>query len=509
MSQGTNAEPPSTLRPAAPPVILRAKMHYGSPVFGYVLSVALITVTGALRLGLIHERPDLPFLLFYPAIALASFLAGVGPGLMAIVLSALFAVLLSPVPPAPPSWMALAVLGPLSATGFAHLRLLRDENIEAAKELASFKFISDHASDWILLLDGAGHIRYANHRACMELGWTDEELVGRPIETLVPESERPGLSNLLEAAKAGSARPVEVTFARRDKTAALIELGCTGVRTGDEYVIHAAARDIAERKRMEGERIHIDERLSEVRHWESLGVMAGGLAHDFNNLLTSILGYASLAKESLPPAHEANAMIDSIVAAGEKSSELVRMLLATAGYRPRYYERLELDRLLDWLLANRPLPPNVRVWREAEGVFFSGDRRSMDTLLWSLIANAAESYSNEGGVVRVNIRAGVAPVSSKATFQEGDAGTGECLGIIVEDSGCGMSGEVLARAFDPFFSTKFPGRGLGLPAVRGIVRAYSGKLTVETALGRGTRVEVWLPIAEKDSSIAEISPRIV
>ncbi len=473
-------------------------MHYGSPLFGYVLSLALIVVTGALRLALFKEEPTAPFLLFYPAIALASFLAGVGPGLMAILLGAVFAIVVFPEPPAPPSWVALSILGPLAATGFAHLRLLRDEHRAAARELASFKFIGDHASDWILLLDGAGLIRYANLRACAELGWTDPELAGRHIESLVPEAERAGLVHLLEAAKSGAAKPIELTFARRDKSTAWIELGCTDVRIGNEHVIHAAARDIGERKRIDDERKQIDEKLREMRHWESLGVLAGGLAHDFNNLLTSILGYASLAKGSLPDGHEALPMLDNIVTAGERSADLVRLLLATSGYRPRYNQQLQLDRLLDWMLANRPLPSNVRVSREVEAAHFSGERRSLDTLLWSLISNAAESYGKEEGVVRVAIRSGVAPRALKASFEEGDAGPGECLGIIVEDSGCGMNAEVLHRAFDPFFSTKFPGRGLGLPAVRGIVRAYSGKLLLETAPGRGTRVEVWLPAAKAD-----------
>jgi len=80
-----------------------------------------------------------------------------------------------------------------------------------------------------------------------------------------------------------------------------------------------------------------------------------------------------------------------------------------------------------------------------------------------------------------------------ASFEEGDPGSGECLGIVVEDRGSGMSPEILERAFDPFFTTRFTGRGLGLPAVRGIVRAYRGRLSLETVAGEGTRVEVWLP----------------
>jgi len=486
--------------PLPPPVILRAKVHYGSPVFGYALAMTLIAVTGALRLALFNTDPTSagPFLLFYPAIAAASFLAGSGPGIVATIAGAAFSIFLFPVAPAPPSWIALAVLGPLLATGFAHLRFLRDQHLAAARELASFKFIGDHASDWILLLSDTGHIRYANLRACVDLGWTESELTGRHVEALVPESQRPALKELLVSARSGTAKPVEMTFEHRDGTPALVELGCTGVRTGEDQVIYAAARDIAERKRIEQESKRIDKKLQQVRHWESLGVLAGGLAHDFNNLLTSILGYASLAKDALPRGHEALPMLDSISSAGERSAELVRTMLATSGYRPQYTEQLQLGQILNSILASRPLPPNVQVLSQVETPVFSGDRRSIDTLLWSLISNAAESYGRQEGVVRVSIRSGPAPRTPKATFEEGDAGTGECLGIVVEDNGCGMPQEVLERAFDPFFSTKFTGRGLGLPAVRGIVRAYSGKLLLVTAAGQGTRVEVWLPNGTAD-----------
>jgi PAS domain S-box-containing protein len=474
-----------------PPVLLRAEMHYGSPLFGYALSFALIAVTGALRLSLMREQPGLPFVLFYPAVAVASFLAGVGPGLMGILLGALFGFVFFPEATSPPSWIALAVVGPLFATGFAHLRYIRDRHRAAARELATFQSIGDHASDWILLLEETGHIRYANRKACADLGWTAAELSARHIESLVPDAQRPVLQSVLETSKSGVTTPIEVTFERRDKTHVAIELGCTAVRTNEDHVIYAIARDIGPRKQ-------IEQKLREVRHWENLGTLAGGMAHDFNNLLTSILGYASLARGTLPEGHEALSMLDNIVSAGERSADLVRMLLASAGYRPCYDELLDLDWMLDGLLINRPLPPNVRVSCKVKSALFAGDRRSFETLLWSLISNAAEAYGKDEGVVHVGIRMGAAPPASQANFEEGDPGAGNCLGIIVEDHGCGMEPAVLDRVFDPFFSTRFTGRGLGLPAVRGIVRAYSGRLLIHTAPGQGTRVEVWLPAASPE-----------
>ena len=468
-----------------------ARLHYGSPLFGYVLALALTSVEGFFRLELMERSGFVfPFLFFYPGIVIASFLGGVGPGLAAVLIAAAYASVLSPYPAAPWNWIALAVIGPLMATGFAHLRSLRDRDRANARELANFKLIGDHASDWILLIDESGLIRYVNLKASMDLGWTDRELTGRPIESLVPEATRSLLSVALEQAKAGSGKPIELTFERRDKSLVPMELGCTAVRTGKEQVIHAAARDIGERRR-------IEKKLQEIRHWESLGVLAGGLAHDFNNLLTSILGNASLAKNILPPEHETAPMLDAVIGSAERSSELVRMLLATSGYRSRHSEALHLDELLDWTLANRPLPPQIRVATEAAGTPYRGDRHAFETLLWSLISNAAEAYGEKQGEIRVAIRFGYAPILPRearaASFEEGDPGSGECLGIVVEDRGSGMSPEILDRAFDPFFTTRFTGRGLGLPAVRGIVRAYRGKLSLETAVGEGTRVEVWLP----------------
>lgn len=486
----------SSKRGPRAPVVLQAELHHGSPVFGYVLAVALIAVTGVLQLAE-PSFGEFPFLFFYPSIIIASFMGGVGPGLATVFLCAGFVEWVSPLPPQPQNWIALAVVGPLLATGFAHLRYLRERSLANARDLARFKFIGDHAVDWILLLGESGEIRYANLRAATDLGWPAETLLGRQIDSLALQAQHPTLRMAMDLARSGAPKPLEITFERRDGSAVVMELVCTAVRTGEEQMIYAAARDIGDRKQ-------IEKKLLEIRHWESLGALAGGLAHDFNNLLTAILGNASLARDIVHTDHEAQPMLEAIITATERSADLVRLLLATAGYRSRYSEQLRLDQLLDWTLANQHLPANVsvakEVAKEAAAAPLLGDRRSFETLLWSLISNAAEAYGTAAGQVRVAIRAGRAPApppnARVARFEEGDPGPGECIGIVVEDKGSGMSPEILNRAFDPFFSTRFPGRGLGLPAVRGIVRAYSGKLLLDTAPGEGTKVEVWLPCSK-------------
>jgi PAS domain S-box-containing protein len=477
-----------TLRNATqPPVILRARLHYGSPLFGYVLAIALVAVTTVLGLAMSEGFPvRFPFIAYFPAIMLASFLAGAGPGMATIVLASVVATIWFP-PPQPLSWVALAVVGPLLSTGFAHLRHIRDRNREIAVDLLKFKYIGDHANDWILLLGDEGDIRYVNLRAATDLGWTERELTGRHIDSLVRAAQRQPLHTAMELARAGASKPLELEFERRDYSAVTMEISFTAVLTGEEQVLYAAARDTNERKQIES-------KLQDIRHWESMGVLSAGLAHDFNNLLTSILGNASLARNVLHDDREITPMLNEIISAAERSSDLVKLLLSTAGYRSRFSERLHVEELLETTLARLRLPSNVRILKEIDAGIIIGDRRSFETLLSSLISNAADSYSGREGEVRVIIRSDMAPPTESPSFEEGDPGSGECLGIVVTDQGEGISPEVLKRAFDPFFSTRFTGRGLGLPAVRGTVRAYSGRLSLFSTVGAGTRVEVWLPM---------------
>ena len=462
-------------------------IHYGSPVFGYALSLALTALAGIVQITVLQASPEhAPFALFYPAIALAAFLAGAGPGLMTMVLAGAFGIRFFPHPPGVLSWLALALLGPVVATIFVRVRETRDLAVATARELARFKFIGDHASDWIFLLSGSGEIQYANRTACTNLGCQEAVLIGRRLETLVPEAERPALRGLLTAARSGPVPPLEITFRREDQSTVLIELICTGVHTEQDQVIHAAARDITERRQ-------IEQKLRDMRHWESLGVMAGGMAHDFNNLLMSTIGNASLARDLLPPGHPSGEMIDGVISAGERAADLIRLMLDTSGHKNRDAELLDLSHVLNWILSSRTLPAKVRVEADVEPITFVADQRSMQTLLFSLISNAAEAYGDEPGQVMVRIRSGAAQEAMRMDFEDGQMPLGECVTITVEDKGCGMKPEVLERAFDPFFSTKFTGRGLGLPAVRGLVRAYSGKLRLTTTPGEGTRVEVLLP----------------
>jgi PAS domain S-box-containing protein len=362
---------------------------------------------------------------------------------------------------------------------------MREQHAAIARECARFRFISDHVSDWIFLTDDSGRIELANRTASLRFGLDGADLTGQPIDELASSPERPAFRVLVEdCAKTGTSSG-EILLSPREGPPVYAGIGCTAVRLEGKVVIHVAARDITERKLL-------DRQLREARQWESLRVLAGGLAHDFNNRLTAIMGNAMMAREELA-GHPATAMLENIEEAGQRTAHLVQLMLATSGYRSLHAEPVRLDRILRNVLESGAFPGHVRLEADAPETGYLGDSLSFETLLQSLIANAAEAYGESPGEVKICLHPDSAPGPDAGSFEEGDTGSGKCVGIVVEDSGGGMTREVLERAFDPFFTTKFMGRGLGLPAVRGIVRAYSGKLRLRTREGEGTCVEVWLP----------------
>jgi PAS domain S-box-containing protein len=470
---------------------LRRRLHIGSPIFGYALALLLVVISGEVRLVMVSQALNLaPFFLFYPMIAVTAYAAGFGPGIVAMAAAGIFGAFAFPGFPSALSWIALFLISPLLIAGFASVREMRDTRGVMEDELTRFRFVCDHAGDWLFLTKAAGEITYANRAATTALGG---ELTNGWIQNAITPAERELFAQLLrDAATAGSASG-EFSFQPPSGSAVLVEATCTAVRMGDELVFHVGTRDISNRRELELRERQMAERLNEARRFESLGALAGGLAHDFNNLLTTILGNSALVRESVYDHPDASRRLDQLDSAVQRAAELIELLLASSGYRRRIPEAIDPRELIDNAISSLHLPRTVTLDVAVTAAPFHGDRHAFATLVRSLVSNAAESYAQAGGSVQVRVHDGPATCTGTANFEEGYVGEAECVGLIVEDQGSGMTDAILDRAFDPFFSTRFPGRGLGLPAVRGLVRAQSGRIWLRTALGEGTRVEVWLP----------------
>jgi two-component system, cell cycle sensor histidine kinase and response regulator CckA len=232
---------------------------------------------------------------------------------------------------------------------------------------------------------------------------------------------------------------------------------------------------------------------------ESIGVLAGGIAHDFNNLLGSILAEAELAATELAAGESAIEGIQKIGAVASQGAEIVRELMIYSGQdKADPVEPVDLSRLVEEMLQL------LKVTISKHAVLMTDLQRSLPAvlvrasqirqILMNLVINASEAIGEKGGIIKIATSAIVLPQNSDP-HRVPHLPLGDCLKLEVSDTGGGMTEKVQAKVFDPFFSTKFAGRGLGLAVVQGIVRDHGGAINLVSTPGHGTTFEILLPCA--------------
>jgi signal transduction histidine kinase len=221
------------------------------------------------------------------------------------------------------------------------------------------------------------------------------------------------------------------------------------------------------------------------------------LAHDFNNLLVAILGGASLAMEGLPPSHPAQKLLEGVIDAGDRAAQLTRQMLAYAGKSNLFVEPVDIRVLVrdTCSLVRSSLPKNLclEVHEESEVPQVETDKEQMRQVVMDLVMNAVEAVGQSGGSVKVYTHA--TELCGESSGFRPAVPAGKYVLLEVRDTGCGMDEEIRKKIFDPFFTTKSTGRGLGLAAVQGFVRANRGGIQIESAPGQGTRFRIVLPAA--------------
>ena len=282
------------------------------------------------------------------------------------------------------------------------------------------------------------------------------------------------------------------------------EVRVTPVRNRDHQYAASVVllRDVTEQRQAAEERDALQLRVQEQQKRESLSVLAGGLAHDFNNLLAGIVGNADLLALQVPPRSEMSSSVGAIILGAQRAADLVSKMLAYAGERHGSTERVDLDllisELLDLLRASAGRHCTIRY--EGESAPVVADATQIRQVAMNLIINAAEAVDEGSGVV--SITTGVERLSAwqLADMKVGsDAVAGDYAFIQVRDNGPGMDEATLRRIFNPFFTTKPSGHGLGLAAVQGIVRGHRGALRVDSTVGSGSRFCVWFPVAGEET----------
>ncbi len=342
-------------------------------------------------------------------------------------------------------------------------------------------------ADGIVILSRTGIVRYANPAAELILDRSSAEMIGFAFGySIIP------------------GKTVEATVGRRYGGVSIVEMRVEETEWEGEKAFFASLRDISERRQAEAERFEAERKMQEGQRFESLGVLAGGIAHDFNNILTAILGNASLARLEVAPDSLANEYLEHIENASLRAADICRQMLDYSGKGRFEVQRLDLSSIVE----DTKHLLQISISKKAQLKFnlpsglapVLADPTQLRQVIMNLVINASEAIGNQNGVIAVTtgtFQADQAYLDSTHLPQELEPG--EYVFLEVRDNGCGMDEETKSRILDPFYTTKFTGRGLGLAVVFGIVRGHRGALKIESELELGTTVRFLLPIAEGHS----------
>ena len=375
-------------------------------------------------------------------------------------------------------------------------RKLADQALRDSE--GKFRMVADHAPVLIWVNNSDSDCEFVNKTYLDFLGVGMEEVINIGWAKYVhPEDSENYLNAFIEASKLLRRFESEFRFRRADGEYRWMKsVGVPLITGGGEFVGYIGSTiDISDRKQDES-------RLLQAQKLESMGVLAGGIAHDFNNLLTGILGASSLVLEMDDIPSEARPLLQGVTKACMRAADLTRQILAYAGKGRFVIEPIDASDLTAEIteLLRASVPKNVEIHLDLDAGLpaVMGDRGQMQQVIMNLILNATEAF-DEGTSGSVWVSTSVETLTDNTERNEFApvlAEPGTYLVLRVVDNGSGMAEGSLARIFDPFYSTKSQGRGLGLSAVLGIVRGHKGGLSVKSQTGEGTTFEVLFPVQE-------------
>ena len=382
-------------------------------------------------------------------------------------------------------------------------RKLAEEALQESE--ARLRVIFDTSQAGIIQVEPNGTISFANQRMAEMFGTTLQELIGTSYPSHLHESEKAIGDDRMHRLIRGEITSVstERRFIRKNGTDFWGYLSGKRLEAPDGSLIGLVGiiADITERKQAEMERLELERRLLHSQKLESLGVLAGGIAHDFNNLLMAILGNLDMSLMKLSPLSAARPCIEAAMSASKRAADLTSQMLAYSGKGLFIVKNVNMNELvaenahlLKAAIA-KTVTLNLRLGQDLPPV--KADASQLQQVIMNLIINASEAIGDQPGVITLSTCVQECDAAClQASRLEDKPLPGRFALLEVVDTGCGMGRETVQRLFDPFFSTKFTGRGLGMSAVLGIVKGHNGAIMVESAEGKGTTMRVLLPLAD-------------
>ncbi|MFZ0390342.1 MAG: PAS domain S-box protein [Calditrichia bacterium] len=382
---------------------------------------------------------------------------------------------------------------------------LPEKNLSEEK----FRLAVNAAPNGILIVDSSGKITFVNSTVEKYFGYSAAELIGMKVEMLIPKDmKKEHVKFRKQYLKSLESRPMgmgrELFGLRKNGTVFPLEIGLNPVVAAKGTEIIVVVVDITLRRKLEEEQKILDKRIQRSQKYESLSVLAGGIAHDFNNLLTGVLGNADLALLILPPESTVRDYISSIQKSALRAADLSKQMLAYSGQGNFIIQPLDLNKIIEEMthllrvsISNKTVI-NYKLYPGLPAV--EGDVNQIRQIVMNLITNASEAIGDKSGIITINTGAMECDVQYLTELSlDKQLEPGIYVYLEIADTGCGMNKETQARIFDPFYTTKFSGRGLGLAAVEGIIRNHGGAIKVYSEINRGTTFKLLFPCSAREA----------
>ncbi|HEX4479374.1 MAG TPA: PAS domain S-box protein [Rudaea sp.] len=396
--------------------------------------------------------------------------------------------------------------------GFAKITRDLTERMQARAALERsenlFRLLVQGVTDYaIFMLDPDGLVSSWNAGAERIKGYSEGEIVGRHFSTFYTEADR--LAGLPQQGLATSRTTgrfeTEGLRVRKDGSSFIAHVIIDALRDPSGQLLGYAkvTRDVTERVRGQQALEQAQHALFQTQKLESIGQLTGGIAHDFNNLLTAVIGSLELLKKQLPNNNErAHSLLENALHGAERGAALTQRMLSFARRQELNMKAVGIAPLVAGMLdlLDRSLGPTIKLVTEVPESLppVHTDANQLETALLNLALNARDAM-DAGGTIRI---------SACAMSEVGDLPKGSYIAISVADDGLGMDEATLARATEPFFTTKGVGKGtgLGLSMVHGLAEQSDGRLRIDSKPGRGTVVTMIIPVARSNVPPAISTP---
>ena len=375
-----------------------------------------------------------------------------------------------------------------------------------------YRLLAENVMDTIWIMDiQTFKMKYVSPSVEKVTGYTPEEIMALSIdEFLTPESFQRAVNVLDKAMERVSADEIDpknysmtLELEEYHKNGTIIPVEVTAGFLLNEHGTPNAAlgisRDLSDRKKAERERAQIENKLQQAKKMESLGTMAGSIAHNFNNLLMVVMGNLEIAQDDLPGTSTAGRNIQRAINASRRAADLSSMMLTYVGQLKKESLPVDLSLMVAAVLKNMDESKMANVDLDLDLAdpmpLVAADADQMRQMISGFVTNAIEALGKDKGRVRISTGSMHCDKHYLATtYLQEEMPEGMCAYVEVADTGCGMDAETLGNVFDPFFSTKFTGRGLGMAAVMGIIRSHNGAVKVSSVKNEGSVFTALFPI---------------